>query len=86
MANFYFTYGKKGYPFYGGWTMISAPNLEVAVATFRAYHPDRHPGLPDCFCIFDEENFKNTDMAKHGNRGFRCHEIITLRRVLTESE
>ncbi len=71
MANFYFTYGRDGHPYYGGWTVIEAPNDRIAVAAFRAYHPDRHCGLLNCFRVYDE-----------GNLGQCCHEVITIRREL----
>ena len=34
----------------------------------------------NCSSIYDEEKFKLTEMYRESNFGFRCHEIITLRR------
>lgn len=82
MANFYFTYGGIGHPFYGGWTVVEAPNDQTAVSAFRAYHPDKHCGLLNCSGVYDEANFRKTGMAVKGNLGQHCHEIITIRREL----
>lgn len=82
MANFYFTYGREGHPYYGGWTVIEAPNDRIAVAAFRAYHPDRHCGLLNCFRVYDEMSFAATGMQVRGNLGQCCHEVITIRREL----
>ncbi len=84
MANFYFTYGNAGHPFYGGWTVVDAPNDLAAVAAFRAFHPDKHIGLLNCACVYDEPNFMATKMAMVGNLGARCHEVIFLQRELSE--
>ena len=80
MAKFYFTYGTDGQPFFGGWTEVEAPDAHAACAAFRAYHPDKTEGLVNCSSIYDEEKFKLTGMYRESNFGFRCHEIITLRR------
>ena len=80
MAKFYFTYGTDGQPFFGGWTEVEAPDAHAACAAFRAYHPDKTEGLVNCSSIYDEEQFKLTEMYRESNFGFRCHEIITLRR------
>lgn len=82
MANFYFTYGSEGHPFYGGWTMVDAPNDRAAIAAFRAYHPDKSVGLLNCCNVYDETQFKATEMFANGNRGVRCHELIAVKRVL----
>ena len=73
MPNFYFTYGTEGQPFFGGWTEVDAPDR-------RAYHPDKTEGLLNCSSVYEEEHFKLTEMYRESNFGFRCHEIITLRR------
>lgn len=80
MAKFYFTYGTDGQPFFGGWTEVEAPDAHAACAAFRAYHPDKTEDLVNCSSIYDEEKFKLTEMYRESNFGFRCHEIITLRR------
>lgn len=64
----------------GGWTEVEAPDSHAACAAFRAYHPDKTEGLVNCSSIYDEEKFKLTGMYRESNFGFRCHEIITLRR------
>lgn len=80
MARFYFTYGTEGQPFVGGWTVVEAPSYLAACAAFRAYHPDKTDGIINCSSIYSEESFMQTEMSHNGNFGFRCNEIITLRR------
>lgn len=77
---FYFTYGTGGQPFYGGWTVVEAPNYSAACAAFRAYHPDKMEGLLHCSRVYDEGRFMETEMARSGNFGARCHEIISMQR------
>lgn len=79
MPKFYFTYGMEGQPFSGGWTEVNAPDRHVAVAAFRAFHPDKHEGLLNCSSIYSEEIFKQTGMAgPNGNFNRFCHEEITV--------
>lgn len=85
MAKFYFTYGTEGQPFVGGWTEIEAPNVNVACAAFRVYHPDKIEGLLNCSSVYTEEQFKSTEMFATGTFGFRCHETITLRREAAQN-
>ena len=83
MGFFYFTYGSEGYPFYGGWTEIEAPDERTACAIFRAFHPDRVEGFINCAFVYTEAAFKKTKMAgPAGNFGARCHERITVTRVI----
>lgn len=82
---FYFTYGSgDAHPFKGGWTVIEAPDRHAACALFRIYHPDRdHEGCINCSDIYNEEDFKKTDMyAKGNNWGAACQEIISVKRIL----
>ncbi|MDE6591029.1 MAG: hypothetical protein K2K53_11960 [Oscillospiraceae bacterium] len=79
MAEFYFTYGSEGQPFVGGWTLVEAPDIHAACAAFRAFHPDKTPGLLNCADVYDEQQFKATSMyGPKGNFGYRCHETIAL--------
>lgn len=42
MTDFYFIYGTADYfPFEGGWTRVTAPDIDSAIETFRKVHPDR---------------------------------------------
>lgn len=75
---FYFTYGTEGYPYYGGWTEIIAPDLQAACNIFRAVHPDKAEGLLNCCSIYTENDFKQTLMFERGNFGERCHETLSL--------
>lgn len=85
MPKFYFTYGTEGQPFFGGWTEVEAPDFNSACDAFRAFHPDKTPGLLNCCSVYEEENFKRTSMyGQAGNFGRRCMETITLQRELTD--
>lgn len=78
---YFFTYGTEGQPFYGGWTEVEAENGHAACAAFRAYHPDKVPGLLNCCSVYPEDEFMKTEMAgPEGNFHRFCHEVITLRR------
>ena len=77
MNRFYFTYGSEGHPFYGGWTEVIAPNENIARGLFSLIHPNENGFLP-CSSVYSEEAFKRTTMFKNGNRGYFCHERITL--------
>lgn len=85
MERFYFTYGSEGQPFVGGWTEIEAPDIKTACAIFRAFHPDKYEGLLNCADYYSEERFMKTKMAgPGGNFGRRCHERITVTRVIND--
>ena len=80
MKNFYFTYGTEGHPFYGGWSIIAAPDINTAIAVFQLFHPNKHGDCLNCSSYYTEEQFRNTGMWKHGNFGARLHEVISLQR------
>lgn len=84
MPNFYFTYGTDGsQPFIGGWTEIEAPDGHTAVTLFRLYHPDKIKGILNCAWFYTQEKFEQTEMWQKGdNFGYRCHEKITMTRVI----
>lgn len=84
METFYFTYGTEGQPFYGGWTEIEAPDMRSACGLFRAVHPDREDGFLNCSSVYEEDDFKKSVMYKYGNFGARCHERITVMRVVND--
>jgi len=84
MSTYYFTYGRGGQPFVGGWTEVEAPDYHAACAAFRAFHPDRTERMLDCSDVYSEARFKSTQMYQTGNFGYRCHETITLRRELAD--
>lgn len=84
MARFYFTYGTDGQPFVGGWAEIEAPTARAAAFAFRAFHPDKVEGLLNCSDMYTQEYFERTEMYRRGNFGFRCREVITIQRTLTE--
>lgn len=77
MQEFYFTYGLAGQPFIGGWSIIEAPSMSIAVDIFRAIHPDRTEGLLNCAMVYSKGAFEQTRMAVDGNLGSRCHEHIS---------
>lgn len=79
MPRFYFTYGTSGQPFNGGWTEIVAPDIHVACAVFRGFHPDKHEGLMNCAEVYTERAFEKSGMnSPEGNFGQHCHERITI--------
>ena len=78
MKKYYFTYGSEGHPFCGGWTEIEAPDMGVACAAFRGFHPDVTPGLLNCCAVYVEDHFKKTCMYENGNIGHGCYERITI--------
>lgn len=79
MPKFYFTYGLEGQPFVGGWSIVVAPDNYTARQIFRLIHPDKTPGFLNCADVYDEEQFRKTEMAgPKGNFGRRCHEVIAL--------
>lgn len=79
MPKFYFTYGTEGQPFFGGWTEVEATDSKAACAVFRVFHPDKTEGLLNCSSVYDEEQFKMTEMYQRSNFGYYCHETIVLR-------
>ena len=85
---FYFTYGTDNkMPFIGGWTEVTAPNRDMAIAIFRAAHPDRTPNIVNCSFIYSEDDFVKTSMYKRGNYGKRCVETLALqRKVLSQTD
>lgn len=81
MPKFYFTYGTEGQPFVGGWTEVEAPTVKAATIAFRAFHPDKTPGLLNCSDVYTQELFERTEMFREGNFGHRCRELIQLART-----
>ena len=80
MLKLYFTYRTENLPFDGGWTEVEAPTANAAILAFRAFHPDQHAGILNCSDTYLAENFERTEMFRDGIRGYRCREVITLRR------
>ena len=54
--------------------------MKAAVIAFRAFHPDKTPGLLNCSDVYPQEQFERSEMFREGNFGFRRHEVITMRR------
>lgn len=82
---FFFTYGiSPSYPFRGGWTEVEAPSYSAARALFRIYHPDKTEGLLNCADIYTEESMMTSDMWRTDNLGSRCHERITVTRIIND--
>lgn len=78
MERFYFTFGtSEQFPHRGGWVEVIAPDRHAAIRTFRAKYPDIHEGIVNCADIYDEAQFKRSEMA-HGNLGAACHEVLSL--------
>ena len=74
---FYFTFGdSKIYPFRGGWVVVHAPSLPLAIQAFRAVFPNKHDKILNCADCYTEAQFKETGMMETGNRGAFCHQEI----------
>ena len=88
MEKFYFTYGTdSGYPFRGGWTLIIAPDEEIAVQIFRAFHPNRSGSVClNCASYYRSDYFEQTKAYTTGNFGKYCHETITVSHETTKTE
>lgn len=84
MEKFYFTYGTdKGYPFRGGWTLITAPNMSAAVQIFKTFHPNRDDNeCLNCADYYRADYFESSESYKTGNFGGYCHEEITVARTI----
>lgn len=78
-----FTYGTSGHPYVGGWTEIVAPTTRMCFELFRAYHPDKTPGILNCAFFYTWNDFKDSPMAVEGNFGAKRHEKITVTRIRT---
>lgn len=79
MNKFYFTYGSDStQPFIGGWTEITAPDIETACNIFTALHPCKTNNILNCCSIYNEDEFHKTTMFERGNFDNYCHEKITI--------
>lgn len=88
MKNFYFTFGKNdvNQPFRGGWIIVKAVSQSDAITIFNAYFPNRkNPQICNCAIIYNEEEFRQTNMYKNGNFGCRCHGIIRFKALKNEA-
>lgn len=79
MQKFYFTYATDCHPFCGGWTEITAPDMDTACKLFRVMHPDKTEGLLNCAAVYTEEEFSKTEMSRAGhNFNAACYERISV--------
>lgn len=78
MKNYYFTFGNdKNQPFRGGWVIVKAVSQNAAIKVFNVYFPNRkNSQICNCAIVYNESEFKKTQMYKSGNFGRRCHGII----------
>lgn len=84
MKTYYFTYGRsETQPFNSGWTEIVADSAREALRLFDAIHPPVN-GIRPCAFVYDEDEFKQTEMYKSGNFGARCQERLV--RTLPDPE
>ena len=84
MLDFYFTYGSdEHFPFYGGWTKVTAPSINHAIDRFNRLHPNPD-GFLNCANYYTEEEFQKTSMCKNGNFGKFEHEHITMEVIKNE--
>ena len=82
---YYFTYGvglveDTHQAYSGGWTEVSAPTREMAIALYKVCHPLNDRGLlPCCSVAFTKDEMG--DMLETGNPGaggYGCHDRIVL--------
>ena len=79
MVRIYYTFGTDPrYPYIGGWVTVESGSLEKAHRIFRAYCPDRTPGVLNCADYYTEEEFMRTGMYQAGNHGAFCHRKVRL--------
>lgn len=77
--NYYFTYGtSEDYPFHGGWSEVTADNIQQAKELFKLAHPCKHENTLNCADVYTEQYFKTLSMFNDGNFGYKCHEQIFL--------
>lgn len=82
MSTFFFTHGSDNG---GGWTEVTAENMDQAIDMYSMVHP-RSYGLVSCCSIYTEETFKQTSMYADSNFGKRCVERISLNRTIVKEE
>lgn len=83
MERFYFTFGTVGHPYVGGWTVVDAPNRDLACDAFRLHHKDKVTGMIHCSGIYSQKEFSRTRMEDEGNYGCRAQEYIKVNVELT---
>ena len=78
MRSYYFTFGNdSSQPFYGGWIIVKAKNMECAEEIFKLYFPcAKNDETVNCAFVYSEWEFKKTKMYSSDNFGKRCHGII----------
>lgn len=74
MAKWYFTFGSDDG---GGWTEVTADDLEMAIDAFLIYHPRKDGSIP-CCSWYAADEFEHTKMFRDGNFGKRAVESIVL--------
>lgn len=79
MKNYYFTFGENdvNQPFRGGWVIVKAVSIGAAMRIFNEYFSNhRESQMCNYAIVYNESEFKKTQMYKNGNFGRRCHGII----------
>lgn len=76
---FYFYFGEDpGYPYQGGFTVVYAEDLQLAVRGFQIFHPNRKGCVnPNCLYIFSESEWITHVREKDPYRP--CREKIFVR-------
>lgn len=79
IKKYYLTFGSSGQIYEGGWVEVYAETLRAAQIKFAQKYKERafddNGFLNYAFPYFEEE-FAATKMAKEGNYGAFCHEVI----------
>lgn len=80
MSKYYFTFGSEGQPYKGGWLIIEADNIMIAMGIYRAIYPNKDGDILNCADVYTESEFKRTRMYKNNdNLGSACHCEISLK-------
>lgn len=84
MSEFVFTYGLRGtevnQDFDGGFTMVHAPNIEVAFDLFHAVHKRKNPTTPSFAGCYTEADLIHRGItAEHFGK---CHDHIVYAELL----
>ncbi len=87
MQKFYFVYnGLYAYPYDGGWVEVIAENIEQAKSIYGVIFGTNSDGSANYADVFTEEEFIKTAMFRDGILGAKCHEVISMQRVVKDQK
>lgn len=69
--SYYFSFGTNPlFPYYKGYVVVRAADIDQAIAVFDAYHP-RRDGFINCAFVYDQCSWDAWQLP-HG----KCHAVI----------